>query len=123
MSRVLVIDDEVEVRNILTDFLGRKNYEVITAEDGPRGLDQLDAFRPDLVLLDVRMPGMDGIEVLREIKKRRPGTCVLMITAWGDQTSANEAIRLGANDYITKPLSFAQLETHLSVHLLMQSEE
>ena len=122
MSRVLVVDDEESVREVLKTFLNERGYVVAEAASGPLAIASMDSFRPDIVLLDIRMPGMDGIEVLQRLKERRKDIPVLMVTATDDEDIARQAIRLGASDYITKPFSFAQLETNLMVHLLLDDK-
>lgn len=123
MSRILVVDDEEPVRNVLTTFLVQKGYDVAEADGGPSALAQVERFRPHLVLLDIRMPGMDGIEVLKAIKQRAPEVSVIMVTATNDDEIGLQTMALGASDYLMKPFSFAQLETHLTVHLLLHSDE
>ncbi|MBI4552626.1 MAG: response regulator [Candidatus Latescibacteria bacterium] len=123
MSRLLVVDDEEPVRNVLTTFLTRKGYEVEEAGNGPNALAQLERFKPHLVLLDIRMPGMDGIEVLKAIKQRAPDVVVIMVTATSDNEVGRRTLELGASDYVTKPFSFEQLDNQLTVHLTLHSEE
>lgn len=123
MSRILVVDDEEPVRNVLITFLTRKGYEVEEAGSGPNALAQLERFKPHLVLLDIRMPGMDGIEVLKAIKQRAPDVTVIMVTATSDNEVGRQALALGASDYVMKPFSFEQLDNQLTVHLMLHSEE
>lgn len=123
MSRILVVDDEEPVRTVLSTFLQRKGHEVAEAGSGSNALDQLDSFRPHLVLLDIRMPGMNGIEVLKAIKQRAPEVGVIMVTAASDNEIGRQTLALGAADYMMKPFSFEQLERHLAVHLLSHSDE
>ena len=85
----------------------------------PLALAQLETFQPEIVLLDIRMPGMDGVQTLQKIKERDSKIPVIMDTATTDEGIAQETIQLGARDYIVKPFSFEQLQTHLAVHLLM----
>src|SRR3990172_5856550 len=101
--RILVVDDEESVRWALRKALERANYRVDLAADGPSGLQAAEEPGVDLALLDVRLPGRDGLDVLREIRKRRPDLPVIMMTAYGTLQVAVEAMRLGAYDYIGKP--------------------
>jgi signal transduction histidine kinase len=104
MFTVLVIDDEESIRKILGMYLRSKDYEVITAADGQRGIEVFQKARPPIVLTDIRMPGMDGIEVLERIKQIAPETEVIVITGHGDMDLAIKALQLDASDFITKPV-------------------
>jgi len=101
--RILVVDDEESMRKLLTHVLSTEDCEVGGAADGKSALAALADGGWDLVVQDVKMPGMDGIELLRRIKDERPETLVIVITAFGTWETAVEAMRLGAYDYITKP--------------------
>jgi CheY-like chemotaxis protein len=107
--KILVVDDEVEIVRLLTDYLAEQGYEVVTAHGGIEALAKLDAEKPLVVLLDVRMPGMDGIEVLRRIRSFNQDVGILMITANEDIDLAKEALALGAYDYTLKPVDFQYL--------------
>lgn len=102
--RVLVIDDEESMRFFLRRALARRGFEVETAPDGPGGLDRFAAFRPDAVLLDVRLPGMGGREVLERIRAADPRVPVLMMTGYASVEDATGALWAGATDYVRKPL-------------------
>ena len=104
---------------MLATFLGRSGYKVAEAESGPLALAQLETFQPDIVLLDIRMPGMDGVQTLQKIKERDSKIPVSMVTATTVEGIAQETIQRGACDYIAKPFRFEQLQTHLAVYLLM----
>lgn len=118
MERILVVDDEVEVCNVLKEFLSSKDYEVYTALDGPTAISKVKEVRPHIVLLDIIMPGVGGIDALKEIKKVDPRVGVVMVTAVTDQELAKRAIELGAYDYITKPMDLNYLETVLMVKII-----
>ncbi|MFZ5995062.1 MAG: sigma-54-dependent transcriptional regulator [Thermodesulfobacteriota bacterium] len=105
MRKLLLIDDEEGVRNILGLSLRNDGYNVLLAGDGRKGLELLKGEQPDIVLTDIRMPGMDGIEVLKKIKEIRPETEVIVITGHGDMNLAIKSLQLGASDFITKPVS------------------
>jgi len=107
--KILVVDDEVEIVRLLTEYLTEQGYEVVTAHGGIEALAKLDAEKPRVVLLDVRMPGMDGIEVLRRIRSFNQDVGILMITADEDIDLAKEALALGAYDYTLKPVDFQYL--------------
>jgi signal transduction histidine kinase/FixJ family two-component response regulator len=104
MSKILIIDDEESIRVLLKLSLTSKGYDVITAEDGEKGVEVFERESPPLVLTDIKMPGMDGIAVLRRIKEISPETEVIVITAHGDMESAIQALQLDASDFIVKPL-------------------
>ncbi len=109
MSRILVIDDERSIRNTLKDILQYEKYEVDLAEDGARGLDLMSKNEYDIALCDIKMPGMDGIEVLEKIQSTYPDTPVVMISGHGNIDTAVESIKKGAYDYIEKPLDLNRL--------------
>jgi DNA-binding NtrC family response regulator len=105
---ILVVDDEAGPRESLRMIL-KPIYEVYTAADGKEALRLIDAKNIDVVTLDLRMPGPSGIDVLKEIKKLRPSTEVIIITGYGTLTNAQEAIRFGAGDFISKPFNVADV--------------
>ncbi|MCK5782316.1 MAG: sigma-54-dependent Fis family transcriptional regulator [Flavobacteriales bacterium] len=105
MPKILIIEDERSIRNVLRNILveEEKDYEVFVAEDGFKGLEIVKSKDLDLVICDIKMPGMDGVEVLEEIVKLSPELPVLMISGHGDIDTAVETIKKGAYDYISKP--------------------
>lgn len=107
MARILVVDDESNIRMMLKLALAHVGHTVDTASDGYEGLEKFDSaeIEWDLVLLDQRMPGMEGLEVLREIRKRNDQARVLMITAFGTIDLATEAMASGATDFLRKPFT------------------
>lgn len=108
--KLLIVDDEVEICDFLKSFFEERNYEVKTASSGQAALELLEQYRPHVVLLDIRMTGMDGIQVLEIIKKKHPRIKVIMVTALETRDKIEECLRLGADNYITKPLSLEYLE-------------
>jgi PAS domain S-box-containing protein len=104
-SSILVIDDEESIRTLLRITLANKGFEVFTAEDGEQGIEVFKRERPPMVITDIKMPGMDGIEVLKEIRQMNPDTRVIVITGHGDMESAIEALKLEASDFINKPIT------------------
>ncbi|MGB8657704.1 MAG: response regulator [Candidatus Zixiibacteriota bacterium] len=100
---IMVVDDEEEICGLLQDFLTREGYQVFTATDGVEAISLGKQNQLDLVLLDIKMPGMDGIEVFRKLKKVRGDLGVIILTGYGTLGTAKEAMRLGASDYLTKP--------------------
>ena len=111
MTRILVVDDDTELRATVSEVLEYEGFEVSTTGDAQEALDLLDASGFDLVLLDLIMPGMGGMTAIPLIKKRSPKTRVIMISAFSTVSNAVEAMRLGADDYITKPFKVDELLT------------
>jgi two-component system, NtrC family, nitrogen regulation response regulator NtrX len=110
MSRlILIIDDEVSIRQSLTGALKDENYRVVTASSGKEGIDAIRSERPDVVLLDIWMPQMDGIETLRLIKSEWPDQIVIMMSGHGNIETAVKSTKMGAFDFIEKPLSLERL--------------
>jgi len=109
-ARILVVDDEEEVRQLVAEFLETRGYSVITAATGLEALTAVKHYRPDLVLMDIMMPKMNGLETLQRIREIDHRVGVIMLTAVDDEAVAKEAMRREAYDYITKPLDFGYLE-------------
>lgn len=109
MYKILLIDDDPKIRKVLSVILKTQGFFTIEASGGREALDLVRTMRTDLALLDLKMPEMDGIETLREIRKIDPAMPVIMITAHGDVPTAVEAIKLGANDFMLKPPDFNHL--------------
>ena len=103
-GRILVVDDEINIRGALVTLLEKKRYQVRGAGTGEEALEQLETGTADLVLTDLKMPGMGGMEFLRRLKQKWPETEVLVMTAYGSIDTAVEAMRCGAYDYLTKPI-------------------
>ena len=112
-GRLVVIDDEVNAAAALETLLKEDGYEVARAHDARSGLSLLEKTEPDVVLTDLRMPGMDGIELLAKIKEIRPETMVILMTAYGTVKTAVKAMKLGAEDYLSKPIDVEELEVVL----------
>lgn len=101
-KRVLIIEDDADAAGVLEAYLKRENYAVTIAGDGPGGLEAARRWQPDLILLDIMLPGMNGTEVLAALR-RRDDTPVIMVTAMGDAPDRIGALRYGADDYVVKP--------------------
>jgi adenylate cyclase len=116
--KVLVVDDETEFVEMVTMRLEANEYEVASAFDGPSGLEKAKEVSPDIVILDVMMPGMDGFQVLRELRKQEKTryTPVIMLTAKGESKSIFKALDLGATDYLIKPFDSKELLAVLKKH-------
>ena len=109
MARILVVDDEGSIRDALVQLFEYEDHEVAAAEDGPDALDLVADFRPDVIFLDVKMPGMDGLEVLSRLRTDLPTAPVVMISGHGTIHTAVEATRKGAYDFLEKPLDSDRL--------------
>lgn len=107
---ILLVDDEANLRTVFSDVLKRAGYRVKTVEDGHKAIKEVEQNTYNLALVDLRMPKMDGIEVLENIKKRKPELPVIIYTGYGSITTAVEAMRKGASDYLNKPFSPEELK-------------
>lgn len=110
MPKLLVVDDEQDICDFVKNFFQERDFQVFTALSGDEALSIAKKEKPDVTLLDIKMTGMDGIAVLKHIKDIDRNLQVIMVTAMEDQEKMNEAYRLGACDYITKPLILDNLE-------------
>lgn len=104
-GNVLVVDDDPIVRDVLERYLVREGFSVRSAEDGIVAMDEVDVERPDLIVLDLMMPRLDGFEVFNRVRARDRSTAVIMLTALGDETDRIVGLRAGADDYVAKPFS------------------
>ena len=118
MPRVLVVDDETEVVDFICNFLKRFKISTEKSNDGKETLETFERVRPDWVLLDIKMPDMDGFEVLKKLKEKDPQVKVMMITGSEDKDSQGKAKQLGAADYIIKPLDLEELHSKIHAHIL-----
>jgi two-component system alkaline phosphatase synthesis response regulator PhoP len=109
MPRILIVDDEPEMVRGLEDNLRFEGYQTLSARDGRRGLELAVSEAPDLVLLDLMLPGMSGWDVCREIRRRGLDIPVIMLTARGEERDLVEGLELGADDYVSKPFSLREL--------------
>ncbi len=105
MSKILIIEDEAAIRRVLAKILSEESdtYQVIESEDGLEGIELIKKEDFDLILCDIKMPKMDGVEVLEAVKKIKPEIPIVMISGHGDLDTAVNTMRLGAFDYISKP--------------------
>jgi len=115
-AKVLVIDDEPGILNLVTAYLKQEGYEVFTASDGPSGLKSARAFKPDLIILDVMLPGMDGLDLLARLR-RESEVYVIMLTARTEETDKVVGLGIGADDYVTKPFSPRELTARVKAAL------
>lgn len=121
LCKILTVDDEIGIDSFFYEFFTARNYQVFTASDGQEALKLLRKYQPHIVLLDISMRGMDGIEVLKRIKEISPGTSVIMVTGVSNEAIRQEAMKAGADDYITKPLSLEYLDRVVFLKFLDRS--
>jgi two-component system alkaline phosphatase synthesis response regulator PhoP len=107
-GRIMVIDDEPDIVEVVRTYLEREGFEVLTSSDGAQAIEAVDRFAPDLVILDVMLPGLDGLNVCREIRKTRTMP-ILMLSARGDDLDKILGLEIGADDYMTKPFNPKEL--------------
>jgi two-component system, response regulator, stage 0 sporulation protein F len=117
LGRILIVDDEQSVREVLSEYFTEQGYAVESAGDGEEALAIVQRSLPDLVLLDVRMPGIDGVETLRRLRGIAPDLAVIMVTANEDVGLARDTLKLGALDYVAKPFDFVYLERAIMASL------
>lgn len=112
MAKLLIVDDETDVREFAANFFRRRKIDCLTAGGGEEALSIVETEKPDLVLLDIKMDGMDGVETLRRIKEKNPQAKVIMVTGRKpeDQETFDKCKEYGALDYIHKPLELDELE-------------
>jgi two-component system, OmpR family, alkaline phosphatase synthesis response regulator PhoP len=115
-AEILVVDDEPRIRELVDAYLRQEGYEVHTASDGPSGLAAARAYKPDLIILDVMLPGMDGIEVLTQLR-RESDVYVILLTARSEETDKLVGLTVGADDYVTKPFSPRELVARVKAAL------
>ena len=116
MTKILVIDDEPSIVNLVSAYLKPEGYEVYTATDGNAGLKAARTFKPDLIILDLMLPGMDGIELLSRLR-RESNVYVIMLTARTEETDKIVGLSVGADDYVTKPFSPRELVARVKAAL------
>ncbi len=110
ICKILTVDDEMGIDSFFYEFFTARNYEVLNAMSGKEAIEMVKRERPRIVLLDIKMRGMDGIEALQKIREIDKGVTVIMVTGEKDEDVMKRAKELGADDYITKPLSLEYLE-------------
>ncbi len=114
---ILIVEDDMGIRVILQDTLASQGYDVKTAEDGIKGLELAKQLRPDLVILDVMLPMMDGYEICKRIRKEGITSPVMMLTVKDEEVDKVLGLELGADDYVTKPFSVKELCARVKAHL------
>ncbi|HLC28104.1 MAG TPA: response regulator transcription factor [Dehalococcoidia bacterium] len=119
-DRILIVEDEPTVAEVVDRYLRRDGYDVSVAHDGIQAMEAYDRVQPDLVVLDVMLPGLDGMEVCRQIRSRAT-TPIIMLTARGDEVDKLVGLQIGADDYVTKPFSPRELAARVKAVLRRSS--
>jgi two-component system alkaline phosphatase synthesis response regulator PhoP len=114
--KILVVDDEPSISNLVVSYLRKEGYEVYSAADGPSGLKAARAYRPDLIVLDIMLPGMDGLEMLTQLR-RESNVYVILLTAKTEELDRVLGLSIGADDYVTKPFSPRELTARVKAAL------
>lgn len=112
-KKILIVDDQFGIRILLTEILQSDGYTLFQASNGMQALEIVEEHEPDLVLLDMKIPGMDGLEILRRIKEIKPATEVMMMTAYGELNMIKEAMRLGAQKHFIKPFDIDEVRKEI----------
>jgi two-component system alkaline phosphatase synthesis response regulator PhoP len=115
-TKILVVEDELPILEVVTAYLQNEGYQVFTAQDGPSGLKAARTFKPDLLVLDIMLPGMDGLELLARLR-RESDAYVILLTAKSEETDKIVGLSLGADDYLTKPFSPRELVARVKAAL------
>lgn len=110
MLKLLIVDDEIEICDFVKSFFKERDFDVVSAHNGSDALNLIETSNPDIILLDLLMPIMDGIELLKNLKERNSSIKAIMVTAIDELSKIDEAKKYGAVDYITKPLLLEDLE-------------
>lgn len=116
MPKILIIDDEPSILNLVSAYLRPEGYEIYTAADGPSGLKAARAYKPDLIVLDLMLPGLDGLELLSRLR-RESDVYVILLTARTEETDKIVGLSVGADDYVTKPFSPRELVARIKAAL------
>ena len=116
-KKILIVDDQFGIRVLLYEVFGKEGYKTFQAANGKEALDLVKKNHPDLVLLDMKIPGMDGLEILKRVKKYDQSIKVIMMTAYGELDMINEASKHGAITHITKPFDIDHLRNIVKEHI------
>jgi len=116
---ILIVDDDEQLRDMLTQYLSNYGYRVLSAQDGPAAVSLAERERPHLIVLDLDMPGMDGVEVLRALRAKRYAGGVMLLTGVQDEKSLKEALDLGSIDIVGKPADLERIRLAIEVSLIL----
>ena len=117
MKQLLIVDDQFGIRILLNEVFQKEGYKIFQASNGKQALDIVKMRRPDLVLLDIKIPGIDGIEILKRMKKIVPDIKVIIMTAYGELNMIEEAMELGAITYFAKPFDIEEMRYTVKKHI------
>lgn len=123
MKSILIVDDEVDIANSIQYVLKQEGFSTLLAHDGLKAMELIDNQRPDLIILDLMMPGIDGYEVCRRVRAQDKKTPILMLTARTSEVDTVVGLELGANDYIAKPVRLRELVARVKAHLREATSE
>jgi DNA-binding NtrC family response regulator len=118
MGRFLIVDDDTQIRDVLGRVLRREGYDVLTAATGAEALELVDRTSPDVLFLDIHLPGSDGLEVSKRLRERRACLCIVLMTGYGTPTTAIRAAQLEVFEYLNKPLDLQQVRSLARAALL-----
>ena len=122
MSKILIVDDNVNVCCLLKSFLEEMDHEVIVSHSGMNALEKVESLKPDIMLLDIIMEGIGGMEVLRRVRRFDKNIGIIMVSALIDEAFAKKALQYGADEYITKPFDYKHLNECILVGLIMRNK-
>src|SRR5271169_2798981 len=117
MKRILIVDDEVDIASSIQYVLKQEGFQTLLAHDGSKAMELFTGEKPDLIILDLMMPGLDGYEVCRRVRSTDPKIPILMLTARTSEIDTVVGLELGANDYIAKPVRLRELVARVKAHL------
>jgi len=117
VKKLLIVDDQFGIRILLNEVFQKEGYKIFQASNGKQALDIVKMRRPDLVLLDIKIPGIDGIEILKRMKKIVPDIKVIVMTAYGELNMIEEAMELGAITYFAKPFDIEEMRDTVKKHI------
>ena len=123
MSKILIVEDNVNASYLLKSFLEEMDHEVIVSHSGMDALEKVKSLKPDIMLLDIIMVGMDGMEVLRRVRLFDKNIGIIMVSALIDEALCKKALENGADEYITKPFDYKHLNECILVDLIMRNKE
>lgn len=120
-QKVLVVDDQMGIRILLCEVLQSAGYDTLEAPNGTAAIELAKSAQPDVILLDMKMPGMDGMQILKVIREAGSTAIIIMMTAYGELDLIEEAMKLGANSFLTKPFDIEAIREEIESHLTPQS--